>query len=67
MEFKEGESYRLVGIGNISGEDKCSINSENLSSGYVTSEDCYGSSEMIPVDLKRFGPGKIGQKIEFLG
>ena len=62
--FNKKETYRLVGIGNITGEQKCAI-SNRTGTGYVLYHD--NETDMVPVDLTLFGEGRLGSEIEYIG
>lgn len=55
-----GKKYRLVGLGNITGEEVCVV-SGVLANGYVEL-----NGEMLPVKTTLFGPGKVGENITLL-
>ena len=61
QKLQKGESYRIVGLGTMLGDEKC-LATGTRATGYIEKD-----GEMIPVNLKLFGSGKMGEKAEFLG
>lgn len=65
VELKKGEKYVIVGLGTMEGDERCSLNPEDRATGYIRGPN--NREEMVPVNLKRFGPAPIGGEAEFLG
>lgn len=61
MQLVKGESYRIVGLGVMSGDETCLASGERAT-GYI---ECEG--DMVPVNLKLFGEGKMGEKAVYNG
>jgi hypothetical protein len=59
--LQKGESYRLVGLGTMLGDERC-LATGTKATGYIEQD-----GDMVPVNLKLFGSGKMGEYIEFLG
>lgn len=60
-QLQKGKSYRLVGLGTMLGDEQC-LATGTKATGYIEKD-----GDMIPVNLKLFGSGKMGERIEFLG
>lgn len=61
MQLVKGESYRIVGLGVMSGDETCLASGERAT-GYIEYE-----GDMVPVNLKLFGEGKMGEKAVYNG
>lgn len=59
--LQKGTFYRLVGLGTMLGDEVCHATGTKAT-GYIEQD-----GEMLPVNLKLFGSGKMGEYIEFLG